>query len=42
MGIECYADADFAGGWNKTTSTDADNIMSRTGFVITYAICPIY
>jgi hypothetical protein len=37
MGIECYVDADFAGGWNITTSTDADNIMSCTGFVITYA-----
>jgi hypothetical protein len=42
MGIECYIDADFAGGWNITTSADADNIMSRTGFVITYANCPIY
>ena len=36
MGIECYVDADFAGGWNITTSADADNIMSCTGFVITY------
>ncbi len=37
MGIECYVDSDFAGGWNITTSADADNVMSRTGFVI-----PIY
>jgi hypothetical protein len=29
MGIECYDDADFAGGWNITTSTDADNVMTR-------------
>jgi hypothetical protein len=42
MGIECYVDADFAGGWNITTSANADNLMSRTGFVITYANCPIY
>ncbi len=42
MGIECYVDADFAGGWNTTTSADADNVMPRTGFVITYANCPIY
>jgi hypothetical protein len=42
MGIECYVDADFAGGWNITTSTNADNVMSCTGFVITYAKCPIY
>jgi hypothetical protein len=41
MGIECYVDADFAGGWNVTTSTNADNIMSYTGFVITYVNCPI-
>ncbi len=42
MGIECYVDADFAGGWNITTSADADNVTSCTGFVITYANCPIY
>jgi hypothetical protein len=42
MGIECYVDADFAGGWNITTSANADNVISHTGFVITYAICPIY
>ncbi len=42
MGIECYVDADFAGGWNITTSADADNVMSCTGFVITYANCSIY
>jgi hypothetical protein len=42
MGIECYVDADFAGGWNITTSTDAGNVMSCTGFVITYANCPIF
>jgi hypothetical protein len=42
LGIECYVDADFAGGWNAKTSADADNVMPRTGFVITYANCPIY
>jgi hypothetical protein len=42
LGIECYAEADFAGGWNTTTSTDADNLMSCTGYVITHANCPIY
>jgi hypothetical protein len=42
MGIECYIDADFAGGWNITTSADSDNLMSHTGFVITYANCPFY
>jgi hypothetical protein len=42
IGIECYVDADFVGGWNTTTTADADNVMSRTGFVITYINCPIY
>jgi hypothetical protein len=42
MGIDSYIDADFAGGWNIATSADADNVMSRTGFVITYAKCPTY
>jgi hypothetical protein len=42
MGIEFYVDADFAGGWNIATSANADNVMSCTGFVTTYANCPIY
>jgi hypothetical protein len=42
MGIECYVDADLAGGWNITTSADADNAMSRSGFVKIYANCPIH
>ena len=42
MGLECYVDADFAGGWDCTTTDDAENVMSRTGFVIMYANCPIY
>ena len=41
-GLECYADADFAGGWNQDDPHDASNLMSRTGFVIKYADCPIY
>jgi hypothetical protein len=42
MGIECYVVADFAGGWNITSSANTDNVMPCTGFVITYANCPIY
>jgi hypothetical protein len=42
MGIECYVNSDFAGGWNVTTSSDANNVMSRTGFLITNANCHIY
>jgi len=41
--LECYADADFAGNWNRSTATDdASTAKSRTGFVITLADCPIY
>ena len=35
-------DADFAGGWQQTDSSDTENIISRTVMVIMYAKCPIY
>ena len=41
-GLECYVDADFAGGWSHADSEDAENVMSRTGYVIFYAGCPVY
>lgn len=40
-GLECFVDADFAGGWNKNDGNTADSVMSRTGYVIMYAGCPI-
>jgi len=41
--LECYADADFSGNWNKITAPDdASTAKSRTGFVITLAGCPLY
>jgi hypothetical protein len=40
-GLECFVDADFAGGWNKSDAIDAGAVMSRTGYVITYAGCPL-
>jgi len=40
--LEVYADADFAGNWNKATAaSDASTAKSRSGFVITFAGCPI-
>ena len=39
--LEAYVDASFAGGWNKTWSNEATSVMSRTGFLIKYANCPI-
>ena len=41
-GLECFVDADFAGGYTPETADDAANLMSRTGMIIMYANCPIY
>ena len=40
-GIKCYVDADFAGGYNKQHATDPKDCLSRMGFVIKYAGCPL-
>ena len=40
-GLEVYVDADFAGCWSSADSSNADNVLSRTGFVICYAGCPV-
>ena len=41
-GLECYVDADFAGGWTHAESADANSVLSRTGYVISYAGCPVH
>ena len=41
-GLECFVDADFAGGWNADDPLNPENVLSRTGFVITYAGIPIF
>ena len=41
-GLECYVDADFAGGWQEANTDDSDKVMSRTVMVIMYANCPIF
>ena len=40
-GLECYVDADFAGGWKDGDHTSPESVLSRTGFVIMFAGCPI-
>ena len=40
-GLECYVDADFAGGWKDGNHNSPESLLSRTGFVIMYAGCPI-
>ena len=40
-GLECFVDADFAGGWNSSDHANPECVLSHTGFVIVYAGCPI-
>jgi hypothetical protein len=40
--LECYVVANFAGGWDITDPYNVSNLMSRTGFVLKYADCPIF
>ena len=40
-GLECHVDADFAGTWTHLSAGDPLSCHSRTGFVISYAGCPI-
>ena len=40
-GLECYVDADFAGGWSSGDVTNPECVLSRTGYVIMYAGCPL-
>ena len=40
-GLECYVDADFAGGWDKADSGNPEAVLSRTGYVLMYANCPV-
>ena len=39
--LDCYPDADFAGLWKHEDSNDPHCVLSRTGYVITLARCPI-
>ncbi len=40
-GLECYIDADFAGGWSQADAENANNVLSCTGYILMYAHCPI-
>ena len=40
-GIVCHVDADFAGNWDLVEGDNPESVLSRTGFVITYAGCPL-
>ena len=36
-----YVDADFASGWAQSDADNAENVMSRMGYVIAYVVCPL-
>ena len=40
-GVNCYVDADFAGGYTRATANDPASVLSRTGYVIFYYGCPV-
>ena len=40
-GIKCYIDADIASTWNTEDSADPSSVYLQTGYIITYADCPI-
>ena len=35
-GLEVYVDTNFASGWDSADSSNTDNVLSITGFVICY------
>jgi len=39
--IDCYVDADFAGLWSPTRASDPISVKSCTGYIITFASCPV-
>ena len=39
--MDCYADTDFAGLWGHEYPQDPICGSSRTGFVVTFANCPL-
>ena len=41
-GLECHVDADFAGGWANGDQSNPEQVLSRAGYAISYAGCPIH
>jgi hypothetical protein len=39
--LDCYVDADFAGLWTSSIAHDPTSAQSRTGYIITFASCPV-
>ena len=41
LGLQCFVEADFVGGWMQVDADNSENLMLRTGYAIMYAGCPI-
>ena len=41
QGIVCHVNTDFASNWNLVEGDNLARVLSRTGFIITYANCPL-
>jgi hypothetical protein len=39
--LNCFMDADFAGTWSASTADNPSSVKSRTGYIITFASCPV-
>lgn len=39
--LEMFVDADFAGRWHREYSHLRVNVLSRTGFIVTFCGCPV-
>jgi hypothetical protein len=40
--LDMYVDADFAGMWHQEHTHLRENVLSRTGYIITFCGCPIH
>jgi hypothetical protein len=40
-GLECYVNADIAGGWLQADADNAEKVLFHTGYILMYANCPI-
>ena len=40
-GLECFVDADFAGGWSTNECDDPASVYYHTEYIIKYKNCPI-
>ncbi len=42
LSLDMYVDADFAGMWHQEHSALRENVLSKTGYIITFCGCPTH